>query len=48
MSAYPFASDAKVTETLSVLGASSIAANQQTLLQQFLVACGKMGSMGVL
>jgi hypothetical protein len=43
MSAYPFASDALVTETLGVLGASHIAANQQTLLQQFLVACAVGG-----
>jgi hypothetical protein len=43
MSAYPFASDALVTETLGVLGASHIAAKQQTLLQQFLVACAVGG-----
>lgn len=43
MSTDSFASDAKVTETLGVLGASSIAANQQTLLQQILVACGAGG-----
>lgn len=43
MSAYLFASAAKVTETLGVLGASSIASTQQTLLQQILVACGASG-----
>jgi hypothetical protein len=47
MSTYPFASDALVTETLGVLGASHIAANQQTLLQQFLVACAVGGGSPV-
>lgn len=46
MSAYPFASDAKVTETLDVLGTRNIATTQQTLLQQILVACGVGGSGG--
>ena len=43
MSAYPFASSAKVTETLGVLETSNIATTQQTLLQQILVACGVTG-----
>jgi len=44
MSAYPFASSAKVTETLGVLETSNIATTQQTLLQQILVACGVGGT----
>lgn len=44
MSAYPFASSAKVEETLDVLGTRNIATTQQTLLQQILVACGVGGS----
>lgn len=44
MSAYPFASSAKVTATLGVLGASNIATTQQTLLQQILVVCGAGGA----
>jgi len=43
MSAYPFASSAKVEETLDVLGTRNIATTQQTLLQQFLVACAVSG-----
>ena len=44
MSAYPFASSAKVNETLGVLETSNIATTQQTLLQQILVACGAGGT----
>jgi len=43
MSAYPFASSAKVEETLDVLGTRNIATTQQTLLQQILVACAVSG-----
>ena len=43
MSAYPFASSAKVEETLGVLGTRNIATTQQTLLQQILVAVGATG-----
>lgn len=43
MSAYPFASSAKVEETLDVLGTRNIATTQQTLLQQILVAIGSTG-----
>lgn len=43
MSAYPFASSAKVEETLDVLGTRNIATTQQTLLQQILVAIGATG-----
>lgn len=43
MSAYPFASSAKVEETLGVLETSNIATTQQTLLQQILVAIGATG-----
>lgn len=46
MSAYPFASSAKVTETLGVLETSNIATTQQTLLQQILVAIGVTGGGG--
>lgn len=46
MSAYPFASSAKVEETLDVLGTRNIATTQQTLLQQILVACGVGGGGG--
>lgn len=44
MSAYPFASNAKIAETLGVLETSNIATTQQTLLQQILVACGAGGT----
>lgn len=37
--AYPFASAAKVAETLVVLDTNNIATTQQGLLQQILVAC---------
>lgn len=43
MSAYPFASSAKVEETLDVLGTRNIATTQQTLLQQILVASAISG-----
>jgi hypothetical protein len=43
MSAYPFASSAKVNETLDALETNNIATTQQTLLQQILVACSVGG-----
>lgn len=45
MSAYPFASDTLVAETLGVIGAPYVGTTQQTLLRQVLVACGSGGAV---
>jgi len=46
MSAYPYASDAKIAEALTALGADAIAPNEQTLLQQLVVAAATSGGGG--
>lgn len=46
MSASPYASDAKIAETLTALGAEALASNEQALLQQLVVAAATGGGGG--